>query len=90
MPVKRRFAKRRVSEAAQIDAWGEYFGFGYEGFAGDLEGIGVTDPAVEVEAAWHRLGALWLPQFLPRPRCGQWVPWALEKFGPPKGKTDAG
>ena len=58
-----------------------------EGLDGDLPAIGVTDPAAEVEAAWHRLGARWLPRF--KPWGNQQEPWALEQFGPPKGKAHA-
>lgn len=83
MPVKRRVAKRRFSDAAELEAWGEYFAFGWVGFAGDLEEIGVTDPAADVEAAWHRLGG----QFLAA-RCSEAEerqPWALDQFGAPRG-----
>ena len=88
MPVKRRATKHhRFPKAEELLAWGEYFELGSNGFAGEMEGIGVTDPVAEVEAAWHRLGAEWLSQFVTHSeRC---VPWALKKFGQPKGALRA-
>jgi hypothetical protein len=87
MPVKRRRLKRRFSEAAELEAWGEYFKFGWAGFTGDLEAIGVTDPAGEAQSAWDRLGAAFLSTWKPAD-IGR-TPWALVQFGRPKGGRHA-
>jgi hypothetical protein len=86
MPVKRRAGKRRLDAAAEAEAWECYFDSGYDFFA-DLPKIGVEtdahsrpDPDAG-EAAWHRLGALFLAVRTPDPHK---EPWALRTFGEPQ------
>jgi hypothetical protein len=79
MPVK-----RRLGPAAEVEAWSEIFQCGYD-FFGDLEPLGFkggdADRAARAAApeAWARLGALCLETHADR------KPWALEKFGQPRG-----
>lgn len=96
MPVKRRVAKRRLTQEAELQAWRDTFSTGYD-FFGDLADIGVVHPVgaripiAEREAveekfyaaaadAWKRLGALFLQGW----EQSQKEPWALQKFGAPQ------
>ncbi len=80
MPVKRRAAKRRLSEAEELAAWDILFRdgfdyFGETGFATDAE---AREAAREV---WPRLGAAFLAAYEASP--GVSPPWALLEFGEP-------
>jgi hypothetical protein len=98
MPVKRRQGKRRLGEAAELEAWGELFTCGYD-FFGDLEPFGFpggdTDRAARAAApqAWKRLGIAYLETAWADRYKGsgqRQTPWAVEEFGYPKGWRDAG
>jgi hypothetical protein len=98
MPVKRRQGKRRVGDAAEVEAWAELFGYGYD-FFGELEPFGFPggDACRAARAAapdaWQRLGTTYLETvWADRNKApGQrQTPWAVEEFGYPEGYTDAG
>jgi hypothetical protein len=96
MPVKRRMAKRRVDPAAEVAAWDCMFDAGHDFFDDlrdigvtahhDRWADRVTIEAQRsellelTEAAWHRLGHLFLIERKPDPHR---TPWALGQFGEP-------
>lgn len=75
MPVKRRRGKRRLSRAAELEAWEVVFQTGRD-FFGDLEDIGVEDTPEARRDAWRRLGADFLASAAADP-------WALREYGEP-------
>lgn len=89
MPVRRKIDRRR---AEALPAWEMTFLAGRDYF-GDLEAIGVATDEYsrpdrsEAEAAWRRLGTLFLAEHAAEqaqqrhPREGE--PWALAEFGMP-------
>lgn len=95
MPVKRRKAKRRTTLLAEARAWGDVFQTKFDYF-GALAELGITHPAdvwppeardwpafhVTAEAAWHRLGEIFMET---RGEASTATPWALEQFGEPRG-----
>jgi len=94
MPAKRRMAKRRLSRAAELEAWSMTFQSGCD-FLGDLARLGLAgdacfDAAARERAceAWERLGAAHMAGLRPEPV--PQAPWALEAFGAPPGWSDAG
>ena len=88
MPVRARNAKKRISTAAELEAWETLFATGYD-FFGDL-GLHHKEHTPEARAAakeaWHRLGANFLDNRADPSRADGWAgePWALEEFGPPR------
>ena len=83
--VKRRFAKQRMTPAAELREWEAMFEAG-AAFAGEPEALGFSGDQEDMRAAapkaWRRLGDLFLATWKPtdvRP-----TPWALEQFGEPK------
>jgi hypothetical protein len=93
MPAKRRIAKRRISPAAELQAWSELFDIGHD-FFNDLAPLGFPGGDGDARAreaarkAWRRLGAAFMETFQPDGVRSQ--PWAVEEFGYPKGWRDAG
>lgn len=84
MKVRTPIRRRRVSVQAQARAWSGVFTSGWD-FFDDLAALGFADEAdveAAVEAAWRRLGALFLEQYTPSTPTSR-PPWALETFGPP-------
>jgi hypothetical protein len=85
MPVKRRIQKRRLSPAAELEAWRELFDCGHD-FFNDLELLGFPggdcDRAAQQAArlAWRRFGATFMETWRSDVRSR---PWALEQFGDP-------
>lgn len=85
MPVKRRVHKRRLSQAAELQAWECLFDTGHD-FFDDLPEIGVQTDAYSVpnvsaaRQAWHRLGSAFLANRQSDP---ERQPWALRTFGDP-------
>lgn len=98
MPVKRRPGKRRIGDAAEVEAWSELFTCGYDYF-GDLRpygfhGAGDADREARAAApeAWKRLGKVYLETvWANRNRSdGQrQMPWAVQEFGKPWEKAHA-
>ena len=91
MPVRRRVAKRKISEAAEREAWFCVFDCGYD-FMQDLEPIGIfvnkidaADKAAWDAAAdaWHRFGRQFMETSWWKPTKHRPKPWALEQFGEP-------
>lgn len=96
MPVKRRIEKRRVDPRAEADAWRCMFDCGHDFFDDlrDIGVTSHHDPhppqalaekqraelREATEAAWHRLGDLWLRS---NPPAAGKTPWALQTFGEP-------
>ena len=82
MPVKVRRPKRRMSVAAELEAWSVLFATGYD-FFGDLGFPKQEEARKAARDAWERLG----PAFMARwtPSSARSVPWALEAFGEPQG-----
>ena len=85
MPVKRRANKRKLTDAAMLEAWAGTFQSGYD-FFGELPALGVqtddhsrpdTDAA---RAAWQQLGTAYLATNENPHR----EPWALTTFGQPE------
>jgi hypothetical protein len=85
MPVKRRVHKRRLSPAAERQAWFEVFDCGHD-FFNDLASLGFPggdcDRAAQKAArsAWRRFGAAFMETWRSDVRA---QPWALEEFGDP-------
>jgi hypothetical protein len=95
MPVKRRQTKRRLGDAAEVQAWAELFGCGYD-FFGDLEPFGFPGgdacraARAAAQDAWKRLGTAYLETVWAARGPGEpATPWAVERFGYPKGYNDA-
>ena len=85
MPVKVRRPKRRVSDAAELEAWSTFFEFGKD-FFHQLDDWGLdTDKArhAAAPAAWRRFGETFMATW--RPTVIRNEPWAFEQFGSPKG-----
>ena len=101
MPAKRRNVKRRIDPAAELEAWSMVFSTGNDWFNDLAEfGFGTSfwDPKTEADGraavakaapdAWHRLGEEFLRTW--QPDGSRAVPWALEQFGDPRRKKNAG
>ena len=97
MPRRRRVPKRRTDPQAEACAWAAVFESGYD-FFGDLDAIGLVDPAVArlgdsdlvVAKAEFRTAAedAWRRHgraFMAvwAPKAARENPWALQEFGRP-------
>lgn len=99
MPAKRRHSKRRGTGGdPDMRAWAMTFRTGFDYLHSlrvfGIDGDAATDDAIRAnaEAAWRRLGADFLAEFVPPPHGYlRLSPWALEQFGKPpaKGKRNA-
>ena len=97
MPVKRRNAKRRLNDAAALEAWRGIFDCGSD-FFGDLEPFGIIESpfarsteeseknraALEAAGreAWEHLGGAFMAGW--EPTQVREKPWAFEQFGEPR------
>jgi hypothetical protein len=89
MPAKRKPSKSRLGIAVRAEAWAEIFSSG-DDFFNDLADIGISDDEAKREAlpeAWQSLGPYFLQNLWPSlaPLERRATPWAVEKFGYPKG-----
>jgi hypothetical protein len=96
MPVRQRLNKRRLGVAAEAEAWAELFECG-DDFFDDLEPFGFQSTGIGGDSGraaraaapkfWQRLGAYYLEHIWPRqaPHSVHQKPWALTRFGIPRG-----
>jgi hypothetical protein len=88
MPAKAKHAKRRIDEAAELEAWSMMFATGYDYFSAVARlrkptgPIGRDDPSLsEARDAWRRLGPMFMASW--KPEQNRPLPWAHVRFGPP-------
>jgi hypothetical protein len=85
MPRKQRRPKKRIDEAALLEAWTMTFSYGRD-YLCDLVQFGIENEQEAQEAArdaWHRLGSRFMATWEPSPDDARQEPWALETFGEP-------
>lgn len=85
--MRNRKLKRKFPPAYEVQLWEEIFATGNAGFFADWQELGFKneeEALAGAEAAWARLGALFMATSWPLIRHpSDDAPWAIKKFGGP-------